>query len=797
MDWESRLIRTGALGPPPPGGAAGLADVLDRLVVQQEAAWPELRRARDAWFACRYRDVPLGDFRVRLAYNPAREASVAAQVDSASIRQRPCFLCPAQMPPPERGLPVDDAFALFLNPYPIFYPHPVVIHRDHRPQVLADCLPAMFPLARRLAGRYSLLYNGPRCGASAPDHLHFQAIPRYSTAIEADVHHLAESARSVFRNELALFGEADAFTIDGYGRTAIFLESAREAGLRRALDELLRRLPADGAGPEPLVNLLVWFGSGRWTVCLFPRRRHRPSNYAVAPGEGVLVSPGSIDLAGMIITPRRMDFEALDASAIRAIFGEVCLPLAAVAGLEAAGGRPVPRLTTAGPEMGLPAAEPVLRVGLVEGRTEVAVSLADGWRHAGRLVPAGDYTARPAAGSVRLVGERASFASGDSLVLDPQNATTDRFGLHGVTIGVDFHWQRQESQRFAGALELVPDGAGTLAAVNRVPLESYLEAVIASEMRADAPLEFLKAHAVISRSWALAQLAARARPGHLAAAAYPPLPGRRWGWTDRSRHERFDLCADDHCQRYQGLERAARPVVAQAVAETRGLVLTAGGGVLDARFAKCCGGMSEAFASAWGDVTVAGLEPVRCAPDASAPDLTVEAAAADWIRGEPEAWCRTRDPAVLGRILPDFDLETGAFFRWTVIVARGELEEIIRAKTGWDPGELLELVPVQRGHSGRLVQLLLVGTRGRLLLGKELEIRRALSPSHLYSSAFVADAEGGAGGPPERFRFRGAGWGHGVGLCQVGAAVMAVRGARHEDILAHFYRGAVLTRLYR
>lgn len=790
MDWHERLVAPEWLGPPEPGNKDDLVARLDRLIVQQESAWPELRQARDAWFTCRYREVALGAFRVRLEYNPAREASVAAPVDPVSIRRRACFLCPAQMPQPERGLAVNRDFALFLNPFPIFYPHPVVIHRDHRPQALDACLPAMFPLARRLAGRFSLLYNGPRCGASAPDHLHFQAIPRHSTLIEADVHHLAEPALAGRRRELPAIEGVAAFTIDEYGRTVIVLEGGQEEELRRALAGWLHRLPADPAGTEPLVNLLLWYGQTSWTVALFPRRRHRPSNYAVAPSDGVLVSPGAIDLAGVIITPRRCDFEGLDAPAIAAIFGEVCLPLDAIA--EPAAAPAVDRPAAA-------VAEPDVRVGLVEARPVVDVVLVGAWRFGDRVVPPGSYTARGEANDIRLDGADGSLTGDRALRVEPADPAAGRFQLRGVTIGADFHWERREDQTFAGALELLSDGAGTLAAVNGVPLESYLESVIASEMRADAPLEFLKAHAVISRSWALAQLAARTRPGQLAAAAYPPLAGWRWDWTDRARHDRYDLCADDHCQRYQGLARADRPAVKQAIEATRGLVLAVAGQVLDARFAKCCGGMSEAYASAWGDVPVAGLEPVRCAPAgaAAAPDLTVEAAAAGWIRGEPDAYCRTRDRRVLERILPDSDLETGAFYRWTLDVERTDLEAIIRRKTGWDPGELLELVPLQRGHSGRLVRLLLVGSRGRLLLGKELEIRRALSPSHLYSSAFVVDPEGGDGGPPRRLRFRGAGWGHGVGLCQVGAAVMAVQGAGHADILAHYYRGAELVRLYR
>mgnify|MGYP001766734514 CR=1 FL=1 len=827
MTWDQRLTSSEELGFGPKWDADCSGALMDRFVLAQEEAWPELRLARDAWLGCRYREVSLGAFSVLLQYNPARETSVSAGVDAESIRRRPCFLCPGGMPAPERGLAVEADFALFLNPFPIFYPHPVVVHREHRPQRLAGAIDAMLALAGRLAGRFALLYNGPSCGASAPDHLHFQAIPRFSTPLEADLRHLRVPVLAPFRRQLPAAPGLDLFTIGDYGRPLLVLQSQSPATLRRHLDRIMAAMAgrplavgddamAGGASAgetlpaEPPVNLLCFAEPDGLTLCLFPRRRHRPGRYSTQPGAGVLVSPGAIDLAGMVVTPRRSDFETLDADTLREIFAEVCYPADALAelALRAAGrdgpaARPAPGPGAArmdAPRAGPPfPEEPLLAVGVVSGRPEVEIELAGAWRLEAEKLPEGRYRFLARNERVALAGPAGLAREGESaLPLVPDGGPGTRWALAEVTIGVDFHWQRRERQEFPGAVTLSTDGNGTLAAINRVPLETYLECVIASEMRADAPLEFLKAHAIISRSWLLAQLAQKARPTFLPPERYPVLPERRWRWTDRQSHTRFDVCADDHCQRYQGLGRVVRPEVSRAVAETRGQALLGGRDVCDTRFSKCCGGVSEAFRNAWGDVNLPGLEPARCLapPGQPVPDLTTEAAAREWILGTPDAFCHVRDPEVLHRILPDYDLETGHFYRWELTMERPELERLIREKAGWDPGELREIVPLQRGFSGRLVRLLLVGTRGRLVVGKELEIRRVLSPTHLYSSAFVVTPEPGPGGLFRRFHFRGAGWGHGVGLCQVGAAAMACAGWRHEAILGHYFPGTELTRLY-
>ena len=813
MDWNQRLLSLRELNSAPgPKSTGGLPARLDRLSAHQESAWPELAAARDNWFACRYREVDLGPFSVLLQYNPVRELSVSAAVDEAAIRRRPCFLCAGNMPAPERGLALDRDFAFFLNPFPIFYPHPVAVHRDHRPQSLDGALPAMLATSRRLAGAYTVLYNGPRCGASAPDHLHFQAFPSGGTPLETDVRLVGRPGWDRHRSVLIDTDHGHVFTMADYGRTVLILQGTEGAWLRRAVDRLVAALPPGPEGGEPLLNLVGWYDR-QWTLCIFPRRRHRPLDYSTRLGQGVLVSPGSIDLAGLVITPRREDFETLDTKRIRGIFDEVCLPAEELPGLADAlvprrkRPRPTPRPAPAvGGQAGaaLPASgsppgrEPELRVGLIENQAAVEFRLDGPWRLAGRSVPAGWFHAESGGGHVRLATPDGRIVDLGALPPMEPGGREATFTVRGVIIGVDFHWQRRQDQSFRGALELQSSTEGGLTVVNRIPLEEYLACVIASEMRADAPLEFLRAHAVISRSWLLAQLEAAKLDPVAGPKAFPPLPRRLLAWTDRQRHREFDVCADDHCQRYQGLGRVERPEVRQAVEDTRGLVLADVLGVVDARFSKCCGGVSEVFRSAWGDENLPSLKPVRDLESAGEPlpDLTVETAARRWIESEPESFCSVSDPEILRRILPEFDLETTRFFRWETRADARDLAAVVHAKSGWDPGELVEMIPIQRGSSGRLVRLLLVGTRGRLLVGKELEIRRLLSPTHLYSSAFTVAPEPGRGGHPRAFHFRGAGWGHGVGLCQIGAAAMACQGFDHRRILGHYFPAARVERWY-
>lgn len=407
----------------------------------------------------------------------------------------------------------------------------------------------------------------------------------------------------------------------------------------------------------------------------------------------------------------------------------------------------------------------------------------------------------------------------ETLCFIPLEEEASDFELKDVVIGVDFHWQRKENQRFKGVLELLIE-EGKLTAVNHVRVEDYLTSVISSEMSATASKELLKAHAVISRSWLLASMKSvekeypslKAHPeAHRCTMPDTPDYGEEQiRWYERDAHTRFDVCADDHCQRYQGITRATRETVREAIEATRGEVLTSEGSICDARFSKCCGGAFEEFEFCWDNVhypylqkKADNLDKAGQAPQL--PDLTREEEAEQWIRTSPEAFCNTQDKEILSQVLNSYDQETTDFYRWKVSYTQEELSELIRKRSGVDYGQIADLIPVARGTSGRLWKLKIVGTKRSCVIGKELEIRRTLSPSHLYSSAFVVDKEGlveaetntdGITQVPARFTLTGAGWGHGAGLCQIGAAVMGAKGYSYDAILRHYFEGAELTKLY-
>ncbi len=373
------------------------------------------------------------------------------------------------------------------------------------------------------------------------------------------------------------------------------------------------------------------------------------------------------------------------------------------------------------------------------------------------------------------------------------------FELADVVIGVNFHWERKENQRFKGDLVFLIENG--LEAVNIVPVEDYLTSVISSEMSATASLELLKAHAVISRSWLLAQIEKHNRINDSGEkySAYAERDGELIKWYDREDHVRFHVCADDHCQRYQGITRQSTPTVAQAVAYTRGQVITYGDALCDARFSKCCGGVLEEFENCWEPVHHNYLAARRDNADSyDFPDLRTESEAAKWIAGRPDAFCNTSDAKILSQVLNNYDQETTDFYRWTVEYSQEELSKLIRERSGIDFGDIIDLRPVERGTSGRLSKLQIVGSKKTLVIGKELEIRRILSRSHLYSSAFTVERHDidNATGLPTRFTLHGAGWGHGVGLCQIGAAVMGAKGYDYVQILSHYYPEAQIKKLY-
>lgn len=400
-------------------------------------------------------------------------------------------------------------------------------------------------------------------------------------------------------------------------------------------------------------------------------------------------------------------------------------------------------------------------MGLLEGRPKIAVELQGEFLdEAGRPIESGRHEiTRP-------------------MALHPRNSADTAFAVEDVTIGIGFHWQRNERQIFRGGLRVISNATG-LTLINDVGIEDYVTSVISSEMSAHCPLELLKAHAVISRSWLLHP---KQHPENWGQGNVQQVrPGEIIRWYGREAHRLFDVCADDHCQRYQGITKAFTPAAARAAGETEGEAVTHEGTVCDARFSKCCGGITEAYRAAWDDRDVPYLVSLY---DGATKEPRFRAES--WISGDPPAYCNTHALALLSQLLPGFDQETLDFYRWTVTLSGEEIRGFVRDKLGVDLGTVRDLEPLERGASGRIIRLRIVGDAQALVVGKELEIRRALSASHLYSSAFVVSREG------DRFTLRGAGWGHGVGLCQIGAAVMASQGRSYREILAHYYPGTEL-----
>lgn len=386
----------------------------------------------------------------------------------------------------------------------------------------------------------------------------------------------------------------------------------------------------------------------------------------------------------------------------------------------------------------------------------------------------------------------------DELLFEPMHEESDAFELLNVTIGINFHWERKEDQRFMGALKIIVENE-KLTGINVIHVEDYLTSVISSEMSATASLELLKAHAVISRSWLLAQIHKNKAitASQSLYSAFTQTNQELIRWYDREDHTHFDVCADDHCQRYQGITRASTEMVRQAIAATRGQVLMWEGNICDARFSKCCGGAFEEFQYCWEGIKHPYLSKQRDSKTGSGlPDLRVESEADQWIRTSPESFCNTKDKKILSQVLNNYDQETTDFYRWKIEYKQDELSELILKRSGIDYGQILDLIPVERGTSGRLVKLKIRGSKRTMTIGKELEIRRTLSTSHLYSSAFVIDKADIVDDVPGRFILTGAGWGHGVGLCQIGAAVMGEQGYPYDTILLHYYIGATIDKLY-
>jgi len=758
-------------------------DSLHRFLNRQIERWGLARHNFRDLQNIMVKDLNIGELTLRAQCNPARIVSTGAKVDKAALAKRPCFLCHENRPKEQIAKRFDADFDILVNPYPILPAHYTVPLRSHKPQSIRENYRAM----RRILMQYPdlmVFYNGPKCGASAPDHAHLQAGT-------SGIVPLQEAWQRLQRSLTTLYTAADGgyiALIDGWVCPALVInskETATDADMFRRVYDALPRREGD---TEPMMNILAWREEERQLSVIIPRSKHRPDCYYATGDAQIMVSPGALDMAGLLITPRKDDFSRLTPEIAAAIIRET--------GLQDSEARAVADRIKAPAGMALEAmtfgnTEPDVQVGIVSADS-IQFSLNSEYTAKGEVIK-GPQTVTFSEGGILWNGSQYR-----ELTFAPQGYDAS-FSIQNVTIGVNFHWERQETQTFLGTLKLVVE-ADKICAINSLPVEKYLISVISSEMKATSSLEFLKAHAVISRSWLLAQMERRRRQtaGGNGFFSFIKKDNELVRWYDRDDHTIFDVCADDHCQRYQGITRANNVHVEQAVKETKGRILMSGGEICDARFSKCCGGVTEEYQYCWEDTPHPYLLAARDAKDASAPlpDLTDEQEAEKWIRSAPESFCNTSSRQVLAQVLNDFDQETADFYRWHVEYSQEELSKLIQDKLKLGLGEIIDLQPLERGKSGRICKLKIVGTKRSFTIGKELEIRRALSRTHLYSSAFVVDKAGGEGGVPARFRLTGAGWGHGTGLCQIGAAVMGERGYTYGQILLHYYRGAEIKKIY-
>ena len=712
---------------------------LDVCLEQQLNVWPAAREAFSNLEQVQTR--VLSSSGLALQHNPARIISTTAKVKPAEVTTRACFLCKDNRPQEQIAFDAGNGFDLLVNPYPILREHFCVVSREHRLQMFKDCYKIMLGIAQELEPGYMIFYNGPRSGASAPDHLHIQIGRSEGIPLVDKLRQNEPSAKD------------EPVTIQPFGFPVVIIKGSDPDKL---WDYVSGMTIYDGEY-EPRMNVLAFNRDGQVITAIIPRSKHRPDCYYSDGPDKVMVSPGAVDMFGLVITPRKEDFDSLTERQVLDIYRQVT------------------------PQ------QPKIKVGIMAAPL-IKFCLNDSYTD-GRSSFEGEM-------SISVVGGRLSWNGIliDSLTLKP-NEHGSTFTLHDVTIGIGFHWERKEEQTFSGQLKFIVEN-GLVRAINILPVEEYLTSVISSEMKPTASREFLRAHAVISRSWVLAQLRSPYRKA-IQAESEAPVTGshildRIIKWYDHDQHTLFDVCADDHCQRYQGRTRIISAAAQAAVKDTLGQTLVFDGHLCDARFSKCCGGVTEQFESCWQDEHKPYLVALR---DSSInvgalPDLSIEENARQWIMSEPKSFCNSADGNILSESLNGYDLETPDYYRWKVEYTAEQVSDIFRRKSGLDIGDIVDLRPIKRGPSGRIYELEIQGTKQTVTIGKELEIRRTLSESHLFSSAFVVEKTS------QGFILHGAGWGHGVGLCQIGAAVMAAKGYTYREILHHYYPHTTLSRFY-
>lgn len=755
-------------------------DKIHKFVGDQLSRWPlacsNFRALKDV----KVREIEVGGLTVKLQFNPARMISSAAKLNKEDIAKRRCFLCRENRPVEQIMLKFEGRknkkYDILVNPYPIFPDHLVIAKSNHTDQSIWHRYVDMLDLARKYTG-YTFFYNGPKSGASAPDHHHFQGAPKGLMPLENDVN-ACISKDDVTLEYLTSVQDASLYHYKRFTTGVFVLRAETAKSAAKLFYRLLDCAELPEGEPEPLFNLFSWWADGEFRSIVVFRRSHRSHHYFSDGPDHLTMSPGCADMAGVFIVPVPDEYEKISSELLTEMVAEVSVS-------KEVESKMLERLTRG---------QRLLNVGIMAADELTFEILSDG---------DGVRKAVMREGKIEYDG-----ALYDELYFEARTLSTmfaePSFVMHNVTIGVNFHWERQEIQKFAGALKIIVS-KGKLVAINVIGVEDYLLSVISSEMSAAADEEFLKAHAVISRSWVMAQMASTknshkaavsdeicstpALVSHLDATLYKTESHSNDGhieyvkWYDRDDHDLFDVCADDHCQRYQGLTRAVGQKVRKIIDATWGEVLKYDGKLCDARFSKCCGGRMERFSVCWDDKDYDYLQ--------SLPDTPAQQ---DGVR----AFCDTSDKEILAKVLNNYDQETVDFYRWTEVYDREDLSALIEERCGISLGQVICLEPLERGQSGRIFKLKIVGAERTMVVGKELEIRRILSKSHLKSSAFEVEYHTEDGTKVDasedwaKLVLKGAGWGHGVGLCQIGAAVMATEGYDYRQILNHYYPGAVL-----
>lgn len=686
---------------------------LDKFIKDQLSVWPLAAANFRALKSARTRQLEVDGLLCTVQCNPRRILSSTADTTPQAIAARKCFLCADNRPAEQFHLKFEGRkgrmYNIQVNPYPIFPGHLVIVREEHIPQAIWHHFPDMLDFAMKYRD-YTVFYNGPGSGASAPDHLHFQAVPRLSMPLERAVDAYLDKPGEV----LASVKDATLYRYAGFAEGVFALKATTSKSMAKLFYRLLDCTDKVEGDIEPKFNLFAYCRDGEYRAFVTLRAAKRSHHYYSDGPDHLTISPGAADMAGFFVAPFEEDFEKVTSADLEEMLSEVSIS----------------REEREMIEWRLTRTQPKVSVGILSAKEIRFEIISDGagpqkviWQD-GRIVYNG------------MIYDELYF---DSITRSTLFAEAS-FILYDVVIGIDFHWQQKRTLKFAGGLKFIVEG-DCITAVNCIGMENYLLSVISSEMKSSSSLELLKAHAVISRSWLLARMEERKSGG-----AAP--------------HREFDVCADDHCQRYQGLAMAVGESVRRAIDQTWGQVLRYRGALCDTRYSKCCGGRTELYSTCWEDKDFPYLQSVE------------------------DRFCDCEHSEILPQVLNDYDMRTMDFHDWTVKYSREELSTLVHRRTGVDYGEILSLEPVERGPSGRIKYLRINGTKHSAVIGKELAIRRALSETHLKSSAFEVTADG------DSFVLRGRGWGHGVGLCQIGAAVMASEGYDYRQILSHYYVGA-------